>query len=157
MDAESLKGMAVVSIAEAARLGRVTDVLFETTPLRVEALRAANDDTDFVIPFEQVRTLGADAVMVESSEVTQMASAGSTFGALSGLAELRALKVVDEAGTFLGTVRKVELDGLSGHVVRLVAHKGGALGIGGVDTAIDVAAIRSVGSDVLTVAADGKA
>lgn len=157
MDADSLKGMAVVSIDEAARLGTVTDVLFETQPLRVAGLQAAGEETGFVIPFDQVRTLGTDAVMVQSSQVTQMASAGSTFGELGGLAHLRKLKVVDEAGTFLGTIQTVELDPTTGHVARLVARKGGVLGIGGANTPIEVGAIRSVGSEVLTIAADGRA
>jgi sporulation protein YlmC with PRC-barrel domain len=156
MDAESLKGMPVVSIAEASRLGRVTDVLLETQPLRIGALRATGDQTDFVIPFDQVRTLGADAVMVESSQVTQMASAGSAFGDLRGLADLKKLKVVDEAGTFLGKIAKIELDPVTGHVARLVARRGGILGVGGSNPTIEVTAIRSVGSEVLTVGTDGK-
>jgi sporulation protein YlmC with PRC-barrel domain len=156
MDADSLNGMAVVSIAEATRLGTITDVVFDAQPLRVAALQAAGKDTAFVIPFDQVRTVGPDAVMVESSQVTQIASGGGALGQLTGLADLRKLKVVDEAGTLLGTVQAVEFDPLTGHVVRLQARKGGVLGVGADTTAIDAASIRSVGSEVLTVGAGGK-
>ena len=38
MDAQELKGLAVVTLAGAERLGRVDDVLFETAPLRAKAL-----------------------------------------------------------------------------------------------------------------------
>lgn len=64
MDADTLKGLAVVSLAEGTRLGRVTDVLFETEPLRVVALQARGAGGDFVLPFERVRNVGADAVTV---------------------------------------------------------------------------------------------
>jgi sporulation protein YlmC with PRC-barrel domain len=151
MDAGKLLGMAIVSLSEATRLGTVTDVLFATGPLRVAALQAAGDGTGFVIRFELVRNLGTDAVTVESSQVTQVAGAGSTIGDLTGLARLRKLKVVDDAGTFVGTVHAARIDPLTGSVVELATRKGGVLGVGRNETVIPAAAIRTVGSDVLTV------
>ena len=151
MQAEKLKGMAIVSISEASRLGVVTDVLFETGPLRVAALQAASDDTEFVIPFGLVRSLGSDAVTVESSQVTQIASAGSTIGSLTGLEQLRKLKVVDDAGTFIGTVHSARLDPETGAVLELETRKGGILGVGQVETIIPAGAIRTIGTEVLTV------
>lgn len=151
MDADKLKGLAVVSLAEGARLGRITDLLFETAPLRVAALRARGDGGDFVLPFARVRNVGTDAVTVESSQETQIASAGTAFDGLVGLGQREQLKVVAAAGTLLGTVRTVELDPATGRVTRLVAHQGGVLGLGGTSTPVEVAAIRSFGTDVLTV------
>jgi sporulation protein YlmC with PRC-barrel domain len=151
MDAERLLGMAIVSISEASRLGAVTDLLFQTAPLRVAALRASSEGTDFVIPFESVRSLGTDAVTVESSQVTQIAGAESTLGSLAGFESLRKLKVVDEAGTFIGTVHGARLDPATGSVLELVTRKGGVLGVGRNETTIPAEAIRSVGVDVLTI------
>ena len=70
MEADKLKGMPIVSLADGAKLGRIDEVLFETRPLRVAALRAAADGQGFVIPFGQLTHVGADAVTVESSQVT---------------------------------------------------------------------------------------
>ncbi len=154
MDAHKLKGMTIVSISEATRLGTITDVLFQTEPLRVAALQGAGEGTEFVIPFEDVRNLGADAVTVESSQVTQIASTGTAIGNLMGLARLRQLKVVDETGTLVGTVETARLDTATGRVEHLVAYKGGVLGVGRAATTIPVEAIRSVGVDVLTVTTD---
>ena len=154
MEAHKLKGMTIVSISEATRLGSITDVLFETEPLRVAALRAAGEGTEFAIPFELVRNLGSDAVMVESSQVTQMSSAGSAFGDLMGLQRLQQLKVVDEAGTFVGTVARAEVDPETGSVVHVVVQKGGLLGIGRATATVPTTAIKSVGVDVLTVTTD---
>jgi sporulation protein YlmC with PRC-barrel domain len=154
MDANALIGMTIVSVAEAARLGKVADVVFATDPLTVAALHLRGDGTDFIVPFDHVRNLGADAVTVDSSQVTQMASAGDTFDGLPRLTKLVQLKVVDDAGTLIGTLQSIELDPPTGRVERLVAHRGGVLGIGGASRTIAAEAIRSVGVDILTVAAD---
>ena len=157
MEADKLKGMAIVSLADVARLGRIDDVLFDTQPLRVAALRATGDGQGFVIPFEQLKKIGADAVTVESGQVTQTASKEGSFGALPGLGALTKLKVVDEAGTLVGTVGGVELDPASGRVASLAVRKGGLLGLGGTTTTVDAAMIRGVGGELLTVAAGAAA
>jgi len=154
MDANALMGMTIVSVAEAARLGKIADVLFDADPLTVAALHVRAEGTDFIVPFDQVRNLGADAVTVDSSQVTQMASAGGAFDGLPRLTKLLQLKVVDDAGSLIGTLHSVELDATTGRVQRLVAHRGGVLGIGGASRTIAAEAIRSVGADILTVAAD---
>jgi sporulation protein YlmC with PRC-barrel domain len=152
MDANKLKGMAVVSIAEGAKLGYVDDLLFDTQTLRPVALRVAAGGQHFVIPFEQLKNIGADAITVESSQVTQVAGKEGTFSNLLGLSKIKGLKVIDTAGTFLGTIASVEIDLADGHVLSLTAHKGGVLGLGGTSTTIDTAAIRSVGAEIVTVA-----
>lgn len=152
MDAHKLKGMAIVSLAEGAKLGRIDDVIFNTQPLRAAALRATGDGQGFVIPFEQLKSIGADAVTVESGRVTQADSTGGAFSGLPGLGELTKFKVVDEAGTLVGTIKGIDLDPTTGQVTGVAVHKGGVLGLGGTTTTIDPAAIRGVGNALLTVA-----
>ena len=72
-----------------------------------------------------------------------------------GLGDFKKLKVVDESGTFLGTISAVELDPAGGRLDGLSAHKGGLLGLGGTTTTIDVANVRGVGPEVLTIAETG--
>jgi sporulation protein YlmC with PRC-barrel domain len=150
MEADKLKGMAIISVTEGSRLGRVADVLIDTAALRVGALRAEDSGKAFVIPFELLKNIGSDAITVESSQVTQ--TDGGAFGALVGLGDFKKLKVVDEGGSFLGTISGVELDVASGRLAGLTAHKGGMLGLGGTATAIEVGQVRGVGPEVLTVA-----
>jgi sporulation protein YlmC with PRC-barrel domain len=152
MDAERLNDVAVVSVTEAARLGRVRDVLFQTEPLRVAAIKAAGPSSEFILPFDRVSSFGSDALMVETPDVTQLSRTDGSFGQLLGLSELKKLKVVDEEGTYVGTVRAVDFDPDSGRVERLFAEAGGMLGIGGTKTTIEAQMVRSVGSDLLTVA-----
>lgn len=152
MDAGKLKGMAIVSIGEGATLGHVADVLFDTKALRIDALEVKGTGRQFVVPFNRIKNVGSDAVTIESSQVTQTLSTEGTGGALTGLDRIKRLKVVDETGTHLGTVSSVEIDQATGQVLRLAAHKGGLLGMGGESTSIAAGDIRGIGPEVMTVA-----
>ena len=151
MDASKLKGMAVVSLAEGTKLGTVARPLIDLAALRLVALQVKGDSGTFVIPFEQVRQVGTDAITVASSRVTQIPGTDSAATALLDLDQIGKLKVVDQAGTLLGTVAQLTIDAASGQISHLGAHKGGMLGMGGTTTPIPARAILSVGPDLLTV------
>ncbi len=151
MDASKLKGMAVVSLAEGTKLGMVARPLIDLAALRLVALQVKGDSGTFVIPFDQVQQIGADAITVASSQVTQIPGTDSAANALLDLDQIVKLKVVDRAGTFLGTLAQLTIDAASGQVTELGAHKGGMLGMGGTTTPIPPQAILSVGPDLLTV------
>lgn len=154
MDAKSLKNVAIVSVEGAARLGRVTEVLFETDPLRLAALRASDQSGESILPFDQVKSFGSDAVMVETPDVSQVSRQLDSFTHLRSLADLQKLKVVDETGGFIGTVTAVHFDPDSGRVERLMAQTGGVLGVGARGTTIEGQNVRSVGPDLLTITAN---
>lgn len=150
MDAATLKDMAIVSVTGATRLGTVNEVLFETEPLRVSALRGTSDEGEFTLSIDRISRFGPDAVMVENPEVKELArGAGRNERTLE---ELTHIKVVDEDGRNLGTVRRVEFDPDSGRVEQIVTGEGGTLGIGGMKATIRAAGIRGVGTDLMTVA-----
>ena len=151
MNTEKLKGLAVVSQDEGAKLGQVATALFDPVNLDLRALQVEGEGQTFLVPFDRVAAFGADAVMVESSRVTQALAEGGALGQLVNLGTLKQLKVVDATGTLLGTVRDVELDDASGRAVRLVVHRGGVLGLGGETTTIEITAVRGVGAAVITV------
>lgn len=151
MDAHTLKGMAIVSLAEGAKLGQVAQPLLDMTARRVAALRVTGEHGTFILPFDQITTIGADAITVESSAATHTPSTGGPAEGLIDLHGLGKLKVVDSAGTLLGRVGSVEFDETSGQITRLAAHKGGMLGMGGETTAIDASAIVQAGPVLLTV------
>jgi sporulation protein YlmC with PRC-barrel domain len=151
MDASALKGMAVVSMQEGTKLGRVEQALFDLVGRQLRAVEVRGDVGTFVVPFEQIERIGSDAITVASSQATQTPTAGSPTGTLLGLHELGKLKVVDDAGTFLGTIDTIEFDPTDGRVSQLSAHKGGVLGIGGATTSVDAAAILMVGAELVTV------
>ena len=151
MDASMLKGMAVVAIAEGTRLGRIDEVLFDPAERRAAGLRLRGNGHRRTVPYAEVRSVGADAVMVASEQIGQLPDTDGTAG-LVGLRRLGHLKVVDEAGTFLGIVGSVEIAPENGRIVRLQARKGGLWMLGGEQTTIEVEAIRGIGPELATVA-----
>lgn len=150
MDAEKLKGMSVVSVTEGTRLGRLADLLIDPAALQVAAVRIEEGRQSFVIPFGLLKSVGNDAITVESSQVTQ--AQGGTFSSLVGIADFKKLKVVDESGTFLGSVSTIDVDTTSGRILEMIAHKGGMLGLGGTNTTITADQVRGIGPEVVTVA-----
>ncbi len=154
MDADRIKGMAVVSITEGTRLGRVEDLLFDPQSLRVAALQVSSDSGTFILPIDQVQSIGTDAVIVENGQVLQAFNKGGAYGTLPGLSQIKRRKVVDGTGTVVGSVTGIDVDPIGGQLMSLTSHKGGVLGLGGTTTTIEAAAIRSIGPEVITVAAD---
>jgi sporulation protein YlmC with PRC-barrel domain len=77
--------------------------------LRLVALQVKGDAGTFVIPFDQVQNIGADAITVASSQVTQIPGTDSAAHALLDLDQIGKLKVVDRAGTFLGTLAQLTI------------------------------------------------
>ena len=151
MDPLTLNDVAIVSVEGAARLGRIKDVLFETSPLRVAALLAADKAGESIVRFDRVSSFGSDAVMVETADVSEHAPQPSSQ--LRSLAEILRLKVVDETGGYVGTVKTLDFDADTGLVGRLVVQVGvlGVLGIG--QTTVEADDVRSVGGDLITVSA----
>jgi sporulation protein YlmC with PRC-barrel domain len=151
MNTETLKGIAVVSLDEGAKLGTVDRALFDPATLQLLAFQIKGNGQTFIIPWERVQTIGKDAIMVTSSQATQTAASGGAFGHAVDLHALKQLKVVDASGSLIGTLRDLDLDPTSGRALSLTTHKGGLLGFGGETTTIEAAAIRGIGTDLITV------
>jgi sporulation protein YlmC with PRC-barrel domain len=134
MDAHTLKSMAIVSLAEGTKLGYVTEPLLDLAARRLVALLVKGESGTFIVPFDRVAAIGADAITVESSAATQTPSTGGMADGLGDLDALRKLMVVDRAGTLLGTISRVEIDPATGAITQLAAHTGGMLGMGGTTT-----------------------
>ena len=151
MKASAIKGMSVVSIADGTKLGSIDDVVFDTGQLRVAALQVSADRQHALIPFDRVRSIGSDAVMVPSADVPQWAGPPNPAAGQCRLDELGKMKVVNEGGTLLGTVSGVEIEPQDGQVTELQVHKGGVLGIGGTSHTIAAKDVISSSGDVITV------
>ena len=155
MNIDKIKGTAVVSLDEGLKLGAVDHALYDPATLELRALQVTGDGRTFIIPWGLIATIGADAVMVANSQATQMAAQGGTMGSLVDRRTLQRLKVVDAAGTLVGTLDDLESDQTTGAVLRITVSKGGFLGRFGEATDIDAAAIRGIGTNIVTVADTG--
>ena len=151
MKAEAIKKLAVVSIDNGAKLGYVDDVIFDPKGLRVAALRISANKQEAILPFDQVRSVGQDAITIPSHDLARWGVAESGFAGLPRLDDFKKLKVVDEAGTFLGTVHDIEVTPADGRIAELEVRKGGILGIGGETHVIHAQEITSVGDEVIVV------
>jgi sporulation protein YlmC with PRC-barrel domain len=151
MKASALKNKAVVSMADGVQIGRVEDVLSDTAALRVAALVLTTTGGRSVLPVGAVRSLGADAVTVESATATQAADQADASNLLLSLGNLIGLKVVKGEGAYLGDVRDVTIEQASGALTELEAHSGGMLGLGGTGVTISASAIRGIGPELVMV------
>ncbi|MBI3968390.1 MAG: PRC-barrel domain-containing protein [Chloroflexi bacterium] len=151
MKANEIKGLAVVSIADGAKLGHVDELYFDTQDMRLAAVRVANNEQQAILPFDQIRSVGKDAVTVPSNEVTQGTTGKALTTGLSSLGSISKLRVVDEAGTLLGTVTGLDLDPGNGHITEVQAHRGGHFGLGGTSVHVPGRAIRSIGAEIMMV------
>ena len=130
MDADRLKGLAIVSVDEGAKLGAVTGALFDPTTLRMTALAGRGDGGRFAIPLARITALGTDAVTVASSAVTQIPG-GDGPSTEVALESLQRRKVVDADGTLLGVRSGLDIDPTSGALESIAVHKCGVFGLGG--------------------------
>jgi sporulation protein YlmC with PRC-barrel domain len=153
MNATDIKGKAVISVTNGARLGRVDDVLFDAGSLAIAAFRVSAEGQQALIPFAQVQSLGSDAVMVPGDDVAQWITTSSAGEGLISFDALKGYKVLDDAGTLLGTPQALEIEPTDGRLRQLQVHKGGVLGMGGQSITVPGSAIASVGADVIVVRA----
>lgn len=151
MKASNLRNMAVVSVQDGTRLGRVEQPLIDLPDWTLAALQVKGDSGSFVLPFREIERIGTDAITVPSEDVTRVAGTGGAIDRSVDLGTLEKLKVVDQNGTYLGTVSEVEVDPASGQIIQLSAHHGGVFGIGGETTTLGRDALAGVGTDILTV------
>lgn len=153
MNTEEMKKLAVVSVDDGAKLGYVDDLLFDTTELRVAALVLSTEGQHAVIAMSDVRSVGGDAVTVQNGSAVHSLSADTALAQLPGMERLTKLKVVDESGDYIGRLNELDFDPQSGKVTDVRTHEGGVLGIGGKNLTIQAADIRSVGDELMVVAA----
>ena len=153
MEAKDLNGVPVVSIRDAVRLGWVEDVLMDPEGGRMVALHIKDGSAEGVIPFDQVHSVGSDVVTVPSADVVQRTPDPCDAGSLVSLRELSKFKVVDEAGTALGMVRRVAVDPTDGHITEVQTQRGDLFGLGGTTHTVTPDEITSVGEQLMVVQA----
>ncbi len=143
--------MAVVSMTDGSKVGSIRDVLFDISQRQTRAFALSGTNGESVLLFTDVRTIGADAVVVEQASKVQGAAGQSSLDGLRSLSELINLKVVNGDGSLLGQIQEVEIEPADGRVTELTVHSGGVLGIGGSTTTVPAESIRGVGAELVTV------
>lgn len=111
MKASELRGRAVVTLSDAAKVGHVDDVLFDATYRTVLGFRIKKGafQTEAVLR-GNVAGVGPDALTVSSPDVINMQDRLDELAGASALADAQRTKVVTEGGQLLGTISDVEMN-----------------------------------------------
>ena len=157
MDIDQLRGMAVVSVQQAEKLGTIDDVLIDLEQHRIGGLLLHGGlfRGGPVVGWASVSTIGHDAVMVDNTNVTGTATDGDVAG-LTRMSALRGMKVVTDAGELAGTIDGADIDPATGQITRyVVAAPSGGFFHRAPRFLLPPASIAAVGVDLMTV--DAKA
>lgn len=151
MDVDRLRDLAVVSVQQAEKLGIVDDVLIDPRTHRLGGLILSGGlfRGGPTVAWACVRTIGADAVMVDD---TVSATAGVEESTLTRLHAMRGRKVVTDTGDLAGTLDGAEFDPASGQITSyLVATEGGRPFQRSPRLHVPPAAIEGIGKELITV------
>jgi uncharacterized protein YrrD len=156
LNARSLIGRAVVSVADGEKVGAVSDVQFDLGQRIVLGLLMGGDGGLFnreklsLVPFGQVHTFGRDAVTVGDKSGVTVAE-GAPHDAAARLHTIKK-RVVTTGGEVIGDGDDLIFDDTSGTVTALqLAPQGGFLGIGATTHILPTEDIVEFGRDVITV------
>lgn len=152
MNPQTLRGMAVVDLSGAERLGRVADVLFETDPLKLSGFVLRDGTSERVLDFGNISEIGPDAIVTREQPVTDDLERGRH--GRPGLDELARLKVMDEGGRFKGYIAGVRIDPNTGAVSEVHVRKGDVLGFGGETQTVDPGGVVAIGADLVVIQRD---
>lgn len=152
MRAEDFKKLAVVSIDSGAKLGYVDDLLFDTGNLCLAGFTVKLEGHQSLLPMSEARSIGSDAITVQNDAAMRTSSAESALAALPNVDRMHKLKVVDEAGNYIGKVKSIDVDPQDTKISQIEVHEGGVLGIGGTTTTVAAGDIRSIGDELIVVA-----
>lgn len=111
MKASRMRGMAVVSIEDAEKIGSVQDLILNPDEQRVVAIRvkSAEGREASIIPVDEIEAIGRDAITIRDTRgmATEIPmEIGTVY-----LSRLLGTKVLTRSGELLGTVAEVEMDG----------------------------------------------
>ncbi|MDQ6602297.1 MAG: PRC-barrel domain-containing protein [Chloroflexota bacterium] len=156
INARTLIGRAVVSVADGEKVGAISNLQFDLAQRMVLGLLIGGDGGIFnrekpsAIPFNQVHTFGRDAVTIRDKSGIAVAD-GAPHNTAATLDDLKK-RVVTTGGEVIGDGDDLVFDDASGAITALqLAPHGGFLGIGATTHTLPMEEIVEFGRDVITV------
>lgn len=156
MQGDQLRGLPVVSVQQAERLGTVDDVLIEVPAHQIGGvlLQGGMFHSGPMVRWADVRSVGRDALMVDQSSA---ALPVSNHDQLLRLDKLRGTKVVGDNGELAGTLAEADFEPETGKIISymVTAPEGGGLFHAAPRFRVPPNAIAGLGPDLITI--DAKA
>ena len=154
MQGEELRGLAVVSVRQAEKLGTVDDLLVDVSNHRMAALLLQGGvfREGPMVRWSDIHSLGPDAIMVDDSSAA-VATANENHDVR--LSDLRDTRVVGDNGELEGTVAGVDFDADSGKVTAYIVSPTDSSGKlqHGMRFLVQPEAIAAFGPKLITVTA----
>ena len=148
-----LLGMPLVTVQEGTRLGTLKGLEFNAADGQVRYLSFDGAETraDGVLPWESVRSVGADAITVESLAAVLAAIPSADREEVT--LDVRDRPVLTESGTRLGKITGYDLDEATGRIERYHVATGGLFGrLTGSEVSFAQGSVRAMGQDAIIVA-----
>jgi uncharacterized protein YrrD len=112
MHARELRGRAIVTLSDAAKVGTVDDVLFDAAykvVLGFRVKRGAFSQPEAILR-DNVQSVGRDAITIPAPDSINSPSRLAALTGATTESQARGTKIVSENGDFLGTVSDLEID-----------------------------------------------
>jgi uncharacterized protein YrrD len=120
MKFSQLRGLAVVDLQDAKKLGDLEDLLLEPTSRQVLGLKVKTKlfSSTILIPISSMKTAGSDAITVvvpaltdaEPSQSSQSSQSEPDLRNMVGLSQLLDNQVVTDSGSLVGNIKDVLLN-----------------------------------------------
>jgi uncharacterized protein YrrD len=152
---KDLKGLPVVSTSAAREIGRVEEVLFDPSANALFGIVVApiqKDGPPLLIPLSGIRSLGKDAITVESLSVAERFEDNVQAQEISAANGYRAgMNVMTESGEAVG-----KIDGVTLNEDGTVASYHSSSGLFGTKHDIEPSQVKSGSKDMLIIADDAR-
>lgn len=112
MKATDLKGRAVVTLSNAAKVGTIDEILFDGRYRQVMgfAIKRGTFSGRTAVARGSVTAIGRDAITLPGPDVIDASARPTAMTGTATLAQIHGTKVVSQGGEFLGTIEDVDLD-----------------------------------------------
>ncbi len=114
MKASELKGRAVISLADAQKVGEIDNILVDCSQNQVVGFRVKHGglfSSAQVLRAHDVRSVGPDAITIPNRELLVDRETASDLQGIPDLNALSGINVVSESGTLVGSLDDVDMDG----------------------------------------------
>ncbi|MGE3267493.1 MAG: PRC-barrel domain-containing protein [Chloroflexota bacterium] len=152
MKASNLTGMPVISVADGVKAGNVADLILSATSPQVTALVLKSQREQTILPFDSIRQIGPDAIMIDRLSLVRDEIATDGGDEVRRFTAMVGKEAAGDDGTYLGDLKDLDIDTQSGRVETMALHRGGMMGIGGEEITVPGSNLHAFGTKLLTVA-----
>ncbi len=155
MDIKTLKGIAVVSIDDGARLGAIHDILFDLDNKNVRGFVVSSGGifggTSRILDMSDVKSIGVDAVMIASRDLLKADRDDERYKQFPNFHDATSLRVVSQSGALVGDLATIMIDPANGTFTDIQVSKGGLFSSFRSNLVVPATSVIRFGRDVAVI------